>query len=161
MGDYAWGRIVIGGPMKRSVIEEIVGECLGGSGSLDMGEDQTIEDLLDDGHIVVEDDQLRGGTFDFEEELVEAGIPFDRQAGRHYTWDPSLRRFRPGIGDFEHTNDEDGDSWYIDVEKVRKALAEGPGALRTLLDKEYPILPNLEPITWLPEDAEIDAALGA
>lgn len=148
MGDYSWGRIEIGGPIKRSVLEELITE-----------EEM---DLDDDGLIVIEEDETRGGQFDIEDSLVEAGIAFNRYSGRHYTWNPSCRRNRPGIGDFEHTTDDDDDDrWNIQVDEVRKKLAEGPDALRTHLDEKYPDLPKLEPITWLPEDAEIDAALGA
>jgi hypothetical protein len=153
MGDYSWARLEIGGPVKQSVLEKLIHE-----------DDSDLEPDEDSGFIEIESDEERGGTFgDVEDALVKAGIAFDRFCGRHYEWNPTCRRFRPGIGDFEYSTDDDGgDKWLVEVDEIRAALEKG-GADRVweLLDTKYPKIPKLEPITWLPEDAEIDAALGA
>lgn len=149
MGTRGFARLTIGGPVKLSVLEHWI--------------DESYSDLEpdDDGLIVIEDDEASYSMFyDLEKGLADAGIAFDRESGSNGEYDSqSLRRFRPGIGDFEYETGGN-DEWTITVAEIRAKLAESPEALLAFLNEKYPDLPKLEPITWLPEDAEVDAALG-
>lgn len=103
MGDRAWAKLVIGGPVSRETLAELVrneGYDLDEAEESDDGHEGLYLERRGGGHVLVlkHGDQLGAMWGGFEAALVEAGIAFDRLSnGYAGSWSDSIAAWRPGM----------------------------------------------------------------
>lgn len=165
MGDRAWAKLVIGGPVSRDALAELL---LGEGYNLDDAEEgsEGHEGLYlerrGSGHVLVlEDCDQLGAMWDgLEAALVEAGIAFDRFSQAYAgSWSDSIAAWRPGMpAVYEAVADANQQHTYGRLEEIRVAVANAASLddFGAWLNATHPDVQALEPITWLPgeNDAE-------
>ncbi|MGH7338864.1 MAG: hypothetical protein ACREKH_00075 [Candidatus Rokuibacteriota bacterium] len=165
MGDRAWAKLVIGGPVSRETLAELLldeGYDLDDAEEGYEGREGLYLERRGGGHVLVlEDcDQLGAMREGLEAALVEAGIAFDRFSnGYAGSWSDSIAAWRPGMPQvYETVADANQQHAYGRLDEIRAALAQA-GSLddfRAWFNTTHPDVPSLEPITWLPGEADAE-----
>lgn len=165
MGDRAWAKLVIGGPVNRETLAELVldeGYDLGDAAEGTEGDEGLYLERRGGGHVVVlEDcDQLGAMWEGLEAALVDAGIAFDRfSQGYAGSWSDSIAAWRGGMPRvYETVADANHANGYGRLEEIRAALAQAASLddVRAWFSATHPDIPSLEPITWLPEESDAE-----
>jgi hypothetical protein len=155
MGAYGWAKLKIGGRVsKRALREALAIHDVDLDEALEPGDysGYGLEAYLDEGHLVVEDDQASYAQFtDLEAALVAAGIAFDRLSDPVAEFGECVSHFRRGMaGSYDAPSD--GHEPMVPVREVRRRLEDGLDPLRAWLDHEHPAIPELEPLEIVGEE---------
>ena len=142
MADYFWGRIEIGGDLRKQDSPRF---CRGAR-----IDDSDLAEHMEDGHFVREDCEACYGQFEELEDLCrELGLPYIRQSDGKYEFSPEVVFWVPGMGEPRHVvTDHDGNMQVAmdDVRAVRDLLRASnvTEALRRLEDAviDLPSLPS-------------------
>lgn len=142
MADYFWGRIQIGGELRRQDLPRLcrearIGEC-------------DLAEHMEDGHFVRDDGEARYGQFEELEDLCrELGLPYIRQSDGKYEFSPEIVFWVPGMeGPNAIITDHDGNMQVAmdDARRIRDSLREGSLAEALALAEraavELPVLPQ-------------------
>lgn len=160
MSDRFPAEITIGGDIKRSLIEGLIGAICGDGASLGWGEapfePKDEKELLEGftSFLILKDEEARYGQFDEIEGFCrENGIAYDRHSDGYCEYDPENVSFRPGMDEpvVETTdrqghvlvNGDDLASLINDFETNEWARDEMIAQLKTLLPKGVPALEKL------------------
>lgn len=163
MGDRAWAKLVIGGPVNRDTLAELLleeGYDLDGVEEGYEGREGLYLERCGSGHVLVlEDcDQLGAMWEGLEAGLVDAGIAFDRFSNSYAgSWSDSIAAWRPGMAEvYEMVADANQQHAYGCLDEIRAALAQAKSLddFRAWFQATHPDIPPLEPITWLPGEAD-------
>jgi len=142
MADRFWGRITIGGYLRRNDMDRFCREA-------EIRTDK-IADFIEDGRFVLEDSEARYGQFEDLEKLCrKLGLPYIRQSGGMYEYSPEYSFWIPGMDSpVSVLLDHDG-NMTVAMDDVRAALAvlrEGDAArAEEMLAALITDLPELPP----------------
>lgn len=147
MSDRFWGKIKIGGDLKRVDLSKFC-DALEVQGALDKLR------LLEDGNVVPEDDEATYGQFeDLEDTCRELGLPYCRCSDGKYGYTPEIVFWQPGMDcqcsvltDHAHNMQVS----MADVRAIRDALVADdiPNAFY-LADRAVVDVPELPPFVLL------------
>jgi hypothetical protein len=165
MGDRAWAKLVIGGPVVRETLAELLrdeGYDLDNAGEGDEGHEGLYLERRGGAHVLVLEhgDQLGAMWNGLEAALVEAGIAFDRFSnGYAGSWSDSIAAWRRGMPEvYEAVADTNQQHAHGRLDEIRAALAQAESLddFREWFTTVHPEVPPLEPITWLPGEADVE-----
>jgi hypothetical protein len=165
MGDRAWAKLVIGGPLSRAALAELLlteGYNLDDAEEGYEGHEGLYLERCGRGHVLVleECDQLGAMWEGLEASLFEAGIAFDRFSnGYAGSWSDSIAAGRPGMPKVYATvADANQQHACGRVDEIRAALAQAVSLddFRTWFSATHPDIPALAPIIWLAEEADAE-----
>ncbi|MBT3381185.1 MAG: hypothetical protein HN742_11225 [Lentisphaerae bacterium] len=143
MADYFWGRIEIGGDLRRQHLPRFC-QAVGADDEFDLLR------FIEDGHIVLDNCEARYGQFEeLEDACREIGLPYTRQSDGKYEFSPEVVFWQPGMtGAYTVITDHDHNMQVSmdDVRAIRDALVGNdiPSAC-FLADKAIVDLPALPP----------------
>ncbi len=164
MGDRAWAKLVIGGPASRETLVELLldeGYNLDDAEEGHEGHEGLYLERRGRGHVLVlEDcDQLGAMWEGLEAALVEAGIAFDRFSnGYAGSWSDSIAAWRPGMQNvYETVAGANQRHAYGRLDEIRAALTQAAWLddFSAWISATHPDIPALEPITWLPDESDV------
>ena len=143
MADHFWGRIQIGGDLRKQDLPRFCEE-LGAVDEFDLLR------FMEDGHIVRDDCEARYGQLEeLEDACREIGLPYIRQSDGKYEFSPEIVFWQPSMsGPYHVTTDHDG-NMHVSMDAVgaiRDALVANdiPHACY-LADRAVVDLPSLPP----------------
>lgn len=122
MSEPIGAMIRIGGRIPRRVFDQITDSegGLGGSGVGPSYGGCSLE-WEECGQVLVCGGEANYGQFDFEDDLRQAGVPFDRHCDPKYEYEGDEISFRPGLGELRAACSEGGDI-YLDALSVESIL---------------------------------------
>ena len=116
MADRFWGRITIGGSLRRNDMDRFCREA-------EIRTDE-IADFIEDGRFVREDGEARYGRFEDLEKLCrELGLPYIRQSDGRYEYSPEYSFWTPGMDSPVSVLLDHGANMTAAMDDVRAALA--------------------------------------
>ena len=143
MADHFWGRIQIGGDLRKDGVRRFC-EALGAEDEFELLR------FMEDGHIVRDDCEARYGQFEeLEDACRELGLSYVRQSDGKYEFSPEIVFWQPGMsGAYAVITDHDHNMQVSmdDVRAIRDSLVANdiPNAC-FLADKAVVDLPDLPP----------------
>jgi hypothetical protein len=165
MGDRAWAKLVVGGPVSRETLAKLLldeGYNLDDAAEGHEGHEGLYLERRGAGHVLVleECDQLGAMWEGLEAALVDAGIAFDRfSQGYAGSWSDSIAAWRPGMPTlYEAVADANQQHACGRLDEIRAVLAQATslGDFRAWFSATHPDIPALAPITWLPEEGDAE-----
>jgi len=143
MGEYYWGRVEIGGDLRRQDLPRFCRE-------LGATDEHDLPRFTEDGHIVLEDCDASYGQFtEVEDTCRELGLPYIRQSDGKYEFSPEIVFWQPGMqGAYAVITDHDH-NMQVAMDEVREIrdLVRAGNAAEALCRLEAVVvdLPNLPP----------------
>ena len=142
MADYFWGRIEIGGELRKQDLprfcqEARIDEC-------------DLAEHMEDEHFVREDCEACYGQFEELEDLCRAlGLPYIRQSDGRYEFSPEIVFWQPAMSEPYHVTTDHEGNMQVSMETaraIRDALVANniPNACY-LADRAVVDLPSLPP----------------
>ncbi len=145
MADYFWGRIEIGGVLRRKDLLQFC-QAVGATDEFELLRS------VEDGHVVLDDCEARYGQFEELEDVCrEVGLPYVRHSDGKYEFSPEIVFWQPGMeGAYAVITDHDHNMQVSmdDVRAIRDALVANdiPNAC-FLADRAVVDLPELPPFS--------------
>ena len=143
MADYFWGRIEIGGDLRKENVPKFC-EALGAADEFDLLR------FMEDEHVVRDDCEARYGQFEELEDVCrEIGLPYIRRSDGKYEFSPEIVFWVPAMEGPDATiTDHDGNMQVAmdEVRKIRDLLrAEKVEEALGQLESAVADLPSLPP----------------
>ena len=116
MADHFWGRIEIGGCLHRQHLPELL-KALGADDESDLPR------YTEDGHVVRDDPEARGGRFEeLEDTCRDLGLPYVRQSDGKYEFSPEIVWWQPGMDGPDAVITDHGGCPMVPMEEISEAL---------------------------------------